>query len=142
MKCDSDSDSDSNGCSVTAIVSMWKWHLDNDSTNDSNLDSDSDNDSNLDSDNDNDSDNDSYSDNDILTVTMTVIMAVLMTVTVIMTDNESEHFDSDSSKWSIVRLVHQNMSKRHQFENWDYYKVLYGRWAERASLARSPYKTL
>ena len=40
----------------------------------------------------------------------------------------------------IVRLVHQSTAKRHQFGNCDYYKVLHGRWAERASLARSPYK--
>ena len=26
----------------------------------------------------------------------------------------------------------KKIAKRHQFENWDYYKVLYGRWAERA----------
>ena len=30
----------------------------------------------------------------------------------------------------------------HPFENCDYYKVSYGRWAERASLAHSPYKSL
>ena len=27
----------------------------------------------------------------------------------------------------IVRLIHQNIAKRHQFENCDFYKVLYGR---------------
>ena len=42
----------------------------------------------------------------------------------------------------IVRVIHQSIGKRHQFENCDYYEVLYGRWTERASLAHSPYKSL
>ena len=27
----------------------------------------------------------------------------------------------------VVRVIHQSIAKRHQFENCDYYKVLYGR---------------
>ena len=42
----------------------------------------------------------------------------------------------------VCTVIHQSIAKRHQFENCDYYKVLYGRWAERASLARLPYKSL
>ena len=44
------------------------------------------------------------------------------------------------SKWTNCSHT-PKFCKCHQFENCDYYKVLYGRWAKRASLAHSPYKS-